>query len=107
MLAAFLEPKRGANLGTVHRFVTTGGPASAATEPSAMVRASDQYPSTARLLLEMALEAEHGIALGQHLRVYRPMRFVAGRAPFAHSFMLEYEGTSLCNMALTAGLLLA
>ena len=55
-------------------------------------------------MLEVALQAEVGIAGDQHLLVHRPVRVVADRAAFHHGVVLEEERALLRRMALRAGL---
>ena len=58
------------------------------------------------LLLEMTLKTEILVPLDQHLVVHRPMRIMAGGAPFPHRFMLEYERAALRDMAGAASIAL-
>ena len=46
-------------------------------------------------LLEMAFQAQVGVARDEHLGVDRPMRAVTGGATFVHRFVLENVRSSL------------
>ena len=81
-------------------------PARATTKPARMFLSADVDFSAGRLLLEMALQAQDVIALGEHPRVDRPMGLVASRATLPHSFVFEDKRTALRNVAFTAGFLL-
>lgn len=83
-------------MGAMDGFVATGGPASAAVEEIIVVAPADEDFTGRSLLLEVALEAEIGIAHFQHLFVDRAMRRVATGAAFANGFVFESEGALLC-----------
>ena len=85
--------------------VTTGGPAGAVTDETAMIDVADVEfrAGTWRPYLHMAAEAEVRIANGQQLGVDRPMRAVAAGAAFAQCGMFEYKRPRLCPMALGTG----
>jgi hypothetical protein len=65
-----------------------------------MVEATDEDLATRGLLLEMALEAEGGIALGEELGVDRAVGMMTGGAALAHGLVLEDVGAALGGMAL-------
>lgn len=90
-----LETERLTDLGAVDSLMTTGTPAGAAGEEGGMVEGADHDATGGGLLLEVAFEAEHGIAGGEHLLVDRAMGLVAGEATFADGFMFEDVGTAL------------
>jgi hypothetical protein len=86
--------------------MTPGRPAGATTQSAAMVLSSNQDSSSGKLLLEMALQAQDMIALGQHPRVDRTVRTVAGGASFTHCFVLENERSPLRDVAFATSFLL-
>ncbi len=71
-----------------------------------MVHVRDINGTGSRLLLEMAAQAERGVARGQQPGIHAPMRIVAGDAAFAHGFMIEHERAELRRVALGAGFIL-
>jgi len=87
--------------------MASGRPAGASTEPARMVLPADKDPSRSSLLLEVAFKAQDVIALGEHPRVDRTVRLVAGSTALAHRFVLEDKGAALGNVAFAAGLLLS
>ena len=93
-------------MGTVHRFVAPGAPASSAREERGVVPATDKDFAGCELLLKVALQAEVLVALDKHSVIDRAVRVVTGGAAFADGFVLEHEGTPLCNMAGAASLTL-
>jgi hypothetical protein len=95
-----LEAEGGVDLRTVDGFVTTGIPAGAALEEGGVIEAADEDLAAGCLLLEMALHAEGGVALGEEFGVDRAMGVVAGGAAFAHGFVFEDVGPTLCGVAL-------
>ena len=52
------------------------------------------------LILEVALQAQGRIALGEHFLVHGTVRVVAGGAAFADGVMGEHERTALLGVAL-------
>lgn len=94
-------------MGSVHRLVTAGAPATSPREERAMVAPADQDAARLGLLLEVALQAKIGIPLCEQFVVHRPMRIVASGATFAHCLVLEHEGSALRNVALGAGVRIA
>lgn len=88
----------------MHRFVASGAPARPARQKRGMIATADQDVTDAGLLLEVALEAEILIPLGQELVIYGAMRIVAARAAFPHRLMLEHERAALRDMAFGAGI---
>jgi hypothetical protein len=98
-----LEAKGGVDLGTVNGFVATRVPAGAALEEGGVVEAADEDLAAGRLLLEMALKAEGGIALGEEPGIDGAVGMMAGGAAFAHGFVFEDVGTALGGMALVTG----
>ena len=91
----------------MHSLMATGAPAGAPPQPTrrAVVGTANDNPGW-RLLLEVAAEAEIGVARNQHLLVNRSMRVVTGRASFAHRLVLEDKRPALSGVALTAGVVL-
>jgi hypothetical protein len=67
---------------------------------------ANEYPPSSGLLLEVALQAQDMIALGQHSWIDRAMRLMTSRAALAHRLMLEHERAALRDVAFAAGLLL-
>lgn len=88
----------------VHRLVAAGAPAGTAREEGTMVASADQDAAGLGLLLEVALEAEVGIALREQFVVYRAVRVMAGGAAFADGFVFEDEGAPLRDVAAGAGI---
>ena len=83
----------------MHRFVATGGPASAARHEARVVLSADEERSPAGLLLKVAFQAKRVIPLHQHLLIHRAVHRVAGGASLAHRFMLEHKRPALRRMA--------
>ena len=69
-----------------------------------MITTTDEHFSSGGLLLEMALEAQAGVARQQHLFIHGAVSTVTRRATFAHSFMLEHERPRLSGVAFPARL---
>ena len=93
-------------MGPVHRFVATGGPAGALGEEGGVELPADVNLSGGRLFLEVALQAEVGIAALEQLRIDRAVGVVAGRAPFPHRLVLKHVRPPLFRVALGAGVVL-
>lgn len=70
-----------------------------------MVLAADEQPATGDLL-EMALQAEIGIANGEQLGVDRSVRVVTRGASFAQGVVLKGKGTVLGGVAAGATFIL-
>ena len=83
-------------------FVTASTPTGALVEERSMVLAADQEAAARLGLLEMAFQAQVGIALHQHFGVDTPMRGMAGGATFAQGIVLEDKRPLLRGMALQA-----
>lgn len=90
-------------MGTVDGFVATGGPAGAATHARRVIAAADVDFAIDPLFLEMAFEAEDGIAFDEHAWVDRAVGLVAGGAALADGLVFEGEGAALGNVATAAG----
>ncbi len=72
----------------MNRFVTAGGPTGTYLDAGRVVGTANE-DSAVIDLLEMTLQTEIGIALGQQLGIDRAMGLVTGRAAFANGFVLE------------------
>ena len=83
------------------------GPAGALGHPYIVVLIAQIKCSGRGLLLEVALQAEHLISLGQQLVVDGAMRVVAGHTSLAQCFVREYKRSSLLDVALEADFILA
>ena len=84
--------------------MTTGGPAGTGAGGAIAVSAATDGEVVAwELLLEVALEAEVGIPLGEHLLIDGTVWVMAGRATFTNGFVLEGEGAGLDSVAIRAG----
>ena len=90
----------------MNRFVTAGAPAGAAIEGSGVVATADQDLTGDGLLLEMALETERGIALGEHLLIDGAVRLVAGQTPFPRGLVFIDKRAALDRMTFEAGFIL-
>ena len=95
-----------AGIRAVDVFVATGDPAGAVLQASAVIFATGENRAVTRdcRVFKMALEAEIGITLDEHLLVYRAVRVMADSASFDHGVMLEEEWALLGGMALCARL---
>jgi hypothetical protein len=91
------------NLGAVNRFVATRRPAGALLQPAGVVAIADEDLAVGGLLLEMALQAEIGAALGEQLLVHRAVRGMAGNATLANCFVLENKWPALGGVTFQAG----
>src|SRR6476469_1572821 len=72
-----------------------------------MIAVPDENLAGAVLLLEMALEAEGGVALGEQALVHRAVRRMAAEAAFADRFVFENERPALGGVTLETGSVLA
>jgi hypothetical protein len=99
-----LESEGGIDLGPVDSLMATGVPAGATLEEPGVVKATDENLAARRLLLEVTLKAERGVALGEEFGVDRSMGLMAGGAPFAQSFVLEHVRPLLGGVTFGAGL---
>ena len=72
-----------------------------------MIPAADKDLPDRRLLLEMALQTERGIAFREQLLVHRAMRFVTDQAAFARGFVLINVRPPLNRMAVEARFVIA
>ena len=84
--------------------MAAGRPARALRQPKRRVIATTDAEGVAGgLELEMTFQTKIGVTRHQHLRVHRAMRFVTGRAAFAHGLVLENKRPALHRVALEAG----
>ena len=91
----------------MHRFVTTRRPTGAPRQKRRVVLATDINSPVNFLLLKVTLQTKIGIALLEHLGVDRAMHGVAGRAAFAHRFMLKHERPAMRRVTLSARVVFA
>lgn len=84
--------------------MTPGRPAGASRQKTGMIHFANVNRAVCTLLLEVALKAEGLVPLGQHLRVDRSVRDMAGGAAFAQRLMLENKRSPLLGVALETGL---
>ena len=82
----------------MNRFVTPRRPTGAYLDAGCVVRTPNKDPAVIDLL-EMTLQTQSGIALGQQLGIDGTVRFMTGRTTFADGFMLEDERASLSGVA--------
>src|SRR5208282_3594968 len=85
-----LKAQRGADARTMNGLVTAGRPASALLDAQGVIGAADENLPAADLL-EVAFQAEVGVARRQEFCIDRSVGSVAGGASFAHRFVLEDE----------------
>ena len=85
--------------------VTAGRPASALLDAQGVIGAADENLPAADLL-EVAFQAEVGVARRQEFCIDRSVGSVAGGASFAHRFVLEDERPALGGMAADAAFVL-
>ena len=102
-----LVPQVSVNLRTMDSFVATGRPTSALRQTSGVIRIANQDPARRGLLLEMALQAQRGIAFREHALIDRAVRRMAGSAALFGSFVVEDKRTALREVALETGSVLA
>src|ERR1043166_3975365 len=91
------------HLRAVDRFVAASRPAGALLDPARVIAIADENLAVAGLLLEMALEAKIGAALGEQFLVHRAVGRMAGNTSFADRLVFEDVGPSLGDVALQAG----
>ena len=96
---ARLESERWVDARAVHGFVASGRPAGALLQTSSVIFAADEDGSTRSLLLEVAFEAEVGIAHGQHLGVDAAMGGMADGASFLHCLVFKHVRPALGRVA--------
>lgn len=72
-----------------------------------MITSADQDLADGCLVLEVAFEAESGIALGEELFVHGTVRLVADEAAFARGFVLVNERPPLLRVAAVTGFVVA
>ena len=72
-----------------------------------MITSADQDLADGCLVLEVAFEAESGIALGEELFVHGTVRLVADEAAFARGFVLVNERPALLRVATVTGFVIA
>ena len=94
-------------LGTVNRFVATGGPAGALLQARGVIAIADENAPVAGLLLEVALQAKIRVPLRKQSLVDRAMRRMAADAAFTDRFVFKYEWSALRGMTLETGLVVA
>ncbi len=82
----------------MNRFVTPRCPTGAYLDPGCVVRTPDEDPAVIDLL-EMTLQTQSGIALGQQLGIDGAMSLVTGRAAFTNGFVLENVRAALRGVA--------
>src|ERR1043166_2351408 len=100
----------GLGVGTVDRYVATGGPTSAEAQVLKMILLADVKTSSRggwSLHLGVATEAQVRITRGQQFGVDGAMRAVAGHATFTQRRVFENYRLGLFPMALGAGLVQA
>ena len=91
------------HLRTVNRFMAAGRPAGALLQPARVIVIANENLAVRRLLLEMAFQAEIGVALREQFLIHRAMRRMAGDTTFANRFVFENEGPALRGVALQTG----
>ena len=106
-----LVTKGFASIRTMDCFVAACGPAVTILQTRTVIFTADDdvtgaTAAEALRVLQMALHAQVGIALGEHFLVHGAMGIMTSDASFAHSLVIEDEGTLLLGMALGAGLIL-
>ncbi len=67
--------------------------------------ADENFPSRG-LLLKVALQTEHVVALNQHSRVDGAVRLMTGGATLAHRLVLKHERAPLRHVAFSTSVLL-
>ena len=80
------------------RFVAARGPAGALLQAQGVVRSANENLAAADLL-EVAPQAQVGVAHLQHLGVDRAMRGMTDGAALTQRLVLEHERTALRGMA--------
>jgi len=88
--------------------MAAGTPAGSLSKASEVTAGGAHGSSSRRsICISMALEAERGVAFGEHLLIHRTVRIVADGAAFLDGVMGEYKGSGLSLVALGAGFILA
>ena len=72
-----------------------------------MIPAADENLPGTRLLLEMALQTERGVAFREQLLVHGAVRFVTDQTPLARGFVLVNIRATLNGMAAEARFVVA
>src|SRR5262245_11371513 len=91
----------------MHGLMAASAPTRAATQSAGRaVIGTANDDARRRLLLEMALQAEIGVARDQHLVIDGAVRIVTGGTAFTHRLMFEDKRSALCGMALAASIVL-
>ena len=93
-----------AHVGAMDLFVAARSPAGSAIELEAVDEAAnpEHIRRCGLLLLEVALEAQVAVALGEHFLVHGTVRAVAGGASFTEGIVFKHEGAALLGMAVGA-----
>ena len=94
------------DLRTVNGLMAARAPAGPATQERGVVLSSNVNLAGGRLLLEVAAQAERGVARNQQSCIHAAVRRVAGGAAFAHRLVLKHERTKLRRVALGADFIL-
>jgi hypothetical protein len=87
----------------VHRFVAACRPTGTATQERSVIATADEDLAWGRLVLEVALEAEGGVAFSEKLFVHGTMGLVTNEAAFAGGFVFVDERAALDGVTLEAG----
>lgn len=90
-------------MGTVHGLMTSSRPACPLIDKPSVVAIANHDHAWGGLSLEMTFQAKVGVALNEHLLVGSTVRIMAGRASFAHRFMLKNKRSALRGVTLHAG----
>ena len=90
------------NVGTVHRRMAAGAPASALAKARRVIELTDHDGALLGLNLRVAFQAQIVIALDEHLGMDRAVRLMTGDAAFTHGFVAKNERTRLFPVALGA-----
>lgn len=83
--------------------MTPGRPARPAGEKAGVITTADQNRAGRGLLLEMAFQAQRGVALGEHSLIHRPMRLMTGETALAQRLVLKHVRPALHGVALKTG----
>ena len=94
------------HLRTVNRFVAAGRPAGALLQARRVIAVPDENLAVGGLLLEMALQAESGVALSKQSLVHRAVGRMATDAAFTDCFMFKNERPALRGVTLETGVVL-
>ena len=87
----------------MHCFMAASRPTGATANETRVVAPTNENHSRSGLLLEVALETKRVVSLHQHFLIHRAVNRVAGRAAFAHRFMLENKRPALRRVTFRAG----